>query len=88
MQRNFTLSQNYPNPFNPSTTIAYHLEKSDHVTLSIYDIYGREIETIVNLYQSAGEHVIVWQAQGMPGGTYFCRLSVGDLFETKNLILQ
>jgi hypothetical protein len=81
----YALWQNYPNPFHISTTIKYRLKKPVHVYLCIYDLNGQETETIVDQYQSAGRHVIVWRAEGLPGGVYFYRLLAG---ETKKLILQ
>jgi photosystem II stability/assembly factor-like uncharacterized protein len=84
-----TLSQNYPNPFNPSTMIAYNLPKSSNVTLKIYNLAGQELETLVNDFQTAGEHQITWQPKGLPSGIYFYRLQTGHEFsETRKLIFQ
>ncbi len=83
----FHLSQNYPNPFNPSTTIPYNLPGSSHVTLTIYDLAGRQLETLVNGFQSAGKHQIVWQANGLSNGVYFYRLQTEHFSETRRLIL-
>ena len=79
---------NYPNPFNPLTTIKFQLDESNKITLKIYNITGQEIETIVNRYQTAGEHEITWQPAGLPSGIYFYRLQAGEYSETKKLILQ
>jgi hypothetical protein len=81
------LEQNYPNPFNQSTTIKYNLTKPGQVYLRIYNLNGQEIETIVNKYQAAGEHVIIWQAKGLPGGVYLYKLEDGEVSETRRLIL-
>ena len=84
----FLLSNNYPNPFNPFTTIRYHLQNASKVTMKIYNISGQKIETLVNEYQTAGEHEITWQPKALPGGIYFYKLKAGDFSETKKLILQ
>ncbi len=84
----FTLFTNYPNPFNPSTTIKYHLQKSDNVTLIIYNISGQEIERLVNEFQTIGEHEITWHPKALSSGIYFCKLQAGEFSETNKLILQ
>lgn len=84
----YSLSQNFPNPFNPSTTIYYRLPKSGNVKLNIYDLLGQEIVSLVNSYQTAGEHEITWQPKGLSSGIYFYRLHAGEYAETKKLILH
>ena len=84
----YQLNQNYPNPFNPTTTIKYHLQKPGNIILTLYNLAGQELETLVNEFQTAGEHEINWQPKGLPGGIYFYRLQAGDFSETKKLILQ
>lgn len=86
--KNFALYQNYPNPFNPSTRIKYQLAKSGHVVLTIYNLAGQEIATVVNEFQSAGEHEVAWQPKGLPSGLYFYRVHTRDFSEAKKLILQ
>ena len=66
--------QNYPNPFSASTGISYKLTKSSHVILRVYDISGREIQTLVNEYQSGGRHTIDWDASHLSEGLYFYEL--------------
>ena len=75
---NYVLEQNYPNPFNPSTTIKYKLKKPDHVVLKIYNINGKEIDTLVDKTMIAGEHEIKWRPKGLSSGLYFYRLQAGD----------
>lgn len=82
------LSQNYPNPFNPSTRIRYVLADRRPVSLSIFDVTGRKVATLVNQTQNAGEHTVEWNAQGFPTGMYFCRLVAGDYRDAKKLVLQ
>ena len=83
-----TLYQNHPNPFNPTTTIQFRLPRSSHVTLTIYDLLGRTVTTLVNGMISAGEHEVKWTAKDLPGGIYFYRLQTGASIQTKKLILQ
>ncbi len=84
----FALRQNYPNPFNASTTINYSLQKPGDVVLKIYNLAGQEVEILANGFQTAGEHEITWQPQGLQSGIYFCRIKAGEFSETRKLILQ
>lgn len=84
---NFVLRQNYPNPFNPSTTIGYQLPSNSFVVLRVYDILGREVRILVNEHQIAGEHLVTFDASGLPSGVYFYRLQVGNYTESKKLLL-
>jgi len=86
--RNFVLFQNYPNPFNPSTRISYQLCQAGYVKLTIYNLAGQEVATLVDEDQTAGEHEVAWQPKGLPSGLYFYKLKVGGFSETKKLILQ
>jgi hypothetical protein len=74
----FDLSQNYPNPFNARTTIEYLLPNDADVTLEIFDVLGRRIETLVDGNQSSGAHSIVWNADNVASGLYFYRLQTVD----------
>lgn len=84
----YKLLQNYPNPFNPSTTIKYNLLNSNDVILKIYNLAGQELETLVNRYQSAGEHQITWQPKGLTSGIYLYRLQAGEYSGARKLIIQ
>lgn len=75
----WSLSQNYPNPFNPSTAVSFQLSAVSFVKLGIYDELGREIATLVNEVRPAGEHIVGWNATGLPSGVYICRLSVSEV---------
>lgn len=81
----FVLAQNYPNPFNPSTVISYQLPTNAFVKLKIYDVLGREIRSLVNGRESAGDHSVVLNADGLPSGVYFYRLEAGNYILTKKL---
>ena len=78
LPRRFILSQNYPNPFNPSTKISYQLPKSSFVKLSIYDIGGKLVETLVDQKQNAGYYSIRWDANHYSSGVYIYRIQVSD----------
>ncbi|MBI4427939.1 MAG: T9SS type A sorting domain-containing protein [Ignavibacteriales bacterium] len=83
----YDLSQNYPNPFNPSTEIQFSLPYRSYVTLTIFDLLGREVATLVSEELSAGSYSTRWDAAGMPSGVYLYRLQAGEFVETKKLLL-
>ncbi len=83
----YNLYQNYPNPFNPRTTISYSIPRISFITLKIYDVLGREIETIVNEQKPAGNYKVNFNAGGLASGVYFYQLRAGDFVSTKKLIL-
>jgi photosystem II stability/assembly factor-like uncharacterized protein len=82
----YILYQNYPNPFNPTTVIAYSLPAPAAVTLKVYDLLGREIKTLVNERQNAGQHSMTFDGSNYPSGVYFYRLQAGTYSQTKKLI--
>jgi hypothetical protein len=84
---NLNLYQNYPNPFNPSTTINYQLPFNSLVKLKVYDLLGREIETIVEETQESGEHSVRFSGQQFPSGIYFYRLVAGIQTITKKMVI-
>ena len=77
----------YPNPFNPVTTIAFGLPEAGKVSLVIYDITGREVQSLINSHLSLGEHEAVWDAEGFSSGIYFARLDNGKAQMTQKLLL-
>jgi hypothetical protein len=83
----FNLYQNYPNPFNPATTIKYDIVKTQEVKLTVYDILGREIATLVNTQQQPGSYEVSWDASNFASGIYFYTLTSGNFVATKKLIL-
>jgi Secretion system C-terminal sorting domain len=91
----FALEQNYPNPFNPSTTIEYSLPSPGKVSLNIFDVLGRQVETLVNEFQSGGRYKVNFNGSKLPSGIYFYRLIVSQLnssnkiyfSKTKSLVL-
>ena len=84
---NYSLTNNYPNPFNPSTKIKYSVPKSSNVVIKVFDILGKEIETLVNEEKQTGTYEITWCAENLPSGIYFYRIQAGDFVETKKMIL-
>ena len=84
---NFDLLQNYPNPFNPSTTISYHLASNVFAILKVTDVLGREVATLVNERQNAGDHSVIFDANNLPSGLYFYTLEAGTYHATKKFLL-
>jgi endo-1,4-beta-xylanase len=82
-----SLAQNYPNPFNAATKISYDLATSGNVSLKVYDISGRLVETLVDCYQEVGSHTASWDASGVSSGVYFYKLSTADYTCTKKMNL-
>jgi photosystem II stability/assembly factor-like uncharacterized protein len=85
--KEYFLSQNYPNPFNPSTTIKYSLPQTGRVTLSIYDLLGREVVKLIDEEKPAGEYETKWNASSHPSGVYFMRMQAGEFSETRKVVL-
>lgn len=83
----FALHQNYPNPFNPSTIINYDLPKAAYVHLTVYDILGREVATLVNGAQDAGYKSVEMDASNMPSGLYIYRLTAGTYTSVRKMLL-
>ena len=73
-----SLYQNFPNPFNPSTTIQYRLAAQSHVTIKVYDVMGRELETLVDGDLYGGYHDVRWDATAASSGVYFCRIDIKE----------
>jgi glycosidase len=88
----FTLEQNYPNPFNPSTIIRYSIVSPSLVSLKIFDVLGREVNTLVNKEQVNGVYEVNWNGDDALGnkvstGVYFYRIDAGDFVQTKKMML-
>ncbi len=78
----------WPNPFKPVTTIGYSIEKSAHVSLKIYDLKGRLVDTLVDANLTPNSYQQVWNASGAAAGVYFYRLSInGEAVDTKRMVL-
>ena len=83
----FKLNQNYPNPFNPVTMINYQLPMTSDVELSVYNLLGQKVATLVNVRQRAGYHQIEWGAGGFSSGIYYYRIEAGDFQDVKKMVL-
>jgi hypothetical protein len=88
----YCLYQNYPNPFNPTTNINYRLAKNSYVTLKVYNVLGKEITTLVNGFQNAGEHKVQFPgSQNVIGqlqsGIYFYKLQTESFTDVKKMVL-
>ena len=88
--KEFHLFQNYPNPFNPNTTISYSIPKKSFVKITVYDINGKEIETLANKIEESGLHMINWNpklsAGGISSGVYYYKLSISNKALYKKMI--
>jgi len=88
----FDLKQNYPNPFNPTTTINYTLAKNGLVELTVYNLMGQKIKTLVHEVKNAGQHVVQWDGrnnagQSVASGLYFYNLKTANFMKTNKMIL-
>jgi len=87
LPENYSLSQNYPNPFNPVTNIEFSVPKSLFVKLTVSDVTGREIVTLVNQNMTAGTYKTDWDASKYSSGIYFYTITSGSYRETKKMML-
>jgi hypothetical protein len=83
----FELDQNYPNPFNPSTNIKYTLNTTGNVSLTVYNLMGQKVATLVNGTKTQGTHQVTWDAGNMASGVYVYRLNVAGNVITKRMTL-
>ncbi len=83
----FALEQNYPNPFNPSTTITFSIPEDGHIVLKLYDVLGREVQTLINENRKAGIHNINFYADNLSNGVYMYKLTAGNYSDIKKMIL-
>ena len=87
LPKQYNLEQNYPNPFNPTTTITYALPQQSKVRLSIYNLLGQELLTLVDRSEEAGYKSVSFDASALSSGVYFYRLEAGSFLQTKKLVL-
>ena len=92
MPNSYSLLQNYPNPFNPVTTVHYDIPENSHVNITIYDMLGRQVKTLINQTQDAGFKSVVWNANNdysipVSAGIYLYQIQAGEYMHTKKMVL-
>lgn len=89
LHQRLIIEQNYPNPFNPSTIISYTLPESGRINLKVFDLLGKEVASLLDEYQEAGDHNIEFNTRvyNIPSGIYFYRLQTGKLVQTRKMLL-
>ncbi|MEE8186744.1 MAG: T9SS type A sorting domain-containing protein [Nitrososphaerales archaeon] len=85
--QHFAFHQVYPNPFNPTTTIESSMPRAAFVTLTVYDVMGRKVETILKQHMEAGYHTLQWNATDVPSGIYFIRMVSGDFSQVRKAMV-
>ncbi|MCE1188725.1 MAG: CotH kinase family protein [Ignavibacteria bacterium] len=85
--KSFSLEQNYPNPFNPVTKIRYELPVSGMIQLRIFDVLGREIQSLVNQFQPAGKYTVNFNGERLASGIYYYSLNAGGQITTRKMVL-
>ena len=83
----FSLDNAYPNPFNPITTINFALPISREVSISIYDLHGRKVTSLINGIMDIGYHSVMWNADAQASGVYFVKMIAGEYVGTQQLML-
>ena len=83
----FKLFQNYPNPFNPATEIQFTLKKAGYARLTVYDVLGHEVATLLNGHHAAGSHFLSFDASGLGSGVYLYKLDTGDQHLLRKMML-
>jgi hypothetical protein len=81
------LGQNYPNPFNPQTTIGFSIAQPSRVTLSVFNVRGQLVQTLVDDEMAAGTHTVPFNADRLASGVYFYKLNAGSFTETRRMVL-
>jgi len=83
----YSLGQNYPNPFNPTTKIRFDVPKSGNVEISVYDMLGRKVTSLVDQKLRSGTFETEWNASDYPSGVYYYKLTTDGVSETKKMVL-
>ena len=83
----YNLITPYPNPFNPTTTISFSIPEFGLTTITVYDITGRQLETLTNEVLSIGNYSINWNASSYPSGVYLIKMDSGDFTQTQKVVL-
>ena len=82
-----SLYQNYPNPFHPQTTISYRLSEATRISIKVYDVKGRLVETLYDDLQEAGHHSMVWNTEGVNSGIYFYRIAADGFEDARKCVI-
>jgi hypothetical protein len=85
--KTYALHQNYPNPFNPSTTIEFVLPKAGLVTLTVYNVAGEKVTTLVSENLAAGSYKYQWETRGLASGVYLYKLETKGFVQAKKMLL-
>ena len=85
--KDFYLEQNYPNPFNPGTSIQYTVSSRQFITLKVYDMLGREVATLVNEEEPAGNYEVEFDGSNLPSGMYIYKIQAGEFSDAKKMLL-
>ena len=83
----FSLDRAYPNPFNPTTTLNFALPIEAQVSITIYNLQGREVVSLINGNMQAGYHSVVWNADSHSSGMYFVQMRASEYVKTQKLML-
>ena len=86
--KDYYLNQNFPNPFNPATRINYGVAKSGNVEISVYNILGNKVATLVNEFKPAGNYTVDFNASKLSSGVYFYKIITNGFVQTKKMILE
>jgi len=87
LPKEYALKQNYPNPFNPTTNINFDLPHAGFVNLIVFNMLGQQVSSLVNQDLKAGSYKVDWNAQDLPSGTYFYKITAGSYVKTNKMIL-
>jgi hypothetical protein len=87
MPASYSLGKAYPNPFNPTTTIDYSIGQNGQVSMVVYDLSGRVVDTLVDGYKNEGTYQITWTANAHSSGVYFVQLNINGYIQSKKLML-
>jgi choice-of-anchor B domain-containing protein len=84
----FSLSQNYPNPFNPTTTIGFTLDREEEVVLKVFNLFGEEVQVLVNERRTPGNYAVTLDGTMLPSGVYYYQLTAGDRTSARKMVLM
>ena len=84
----FRMEPNYPNPFNPETTVRFHIPRTCLVQLTVYNVLGQKVRTLMNRNLPAGSYQVNFQAENLPSGVYYIRMKAGNFRQTQKMVLM